>query len=581
MVKPTGGMSILVGSKTTPLLECTIGEYFDWVADKHPDSIAFVSKHQQVKWTFAKFKTEVNAVARGLWRLGIRKGDRVGAFLPSLVEYLLLLYAAGKIGCILVTVNPAYRAGELLDALKLVGVRALIFVPSLRGSNYVDMLKSIIPELASSAPHNLFTQAIPELRSLIVIDNAPWSGSQPFDFASNPWAVNWKDVSVNNANAIEEAQWRQAARFLQCRDIVNVQFTSGTTGRPKGVGLSHRNLLNNGRLIGDKMKLTTRDSIVLPVPLYHCFGLVLGNLAAMTHGAGIILPSESFDALSVLKAIQSEKATGCHGVPTMFIDCLNHQQFSQFNLSSLRTGIMAGTSCPIETMKECMSKMHLREIVICYGMTETSPVSLGTATDDPLVKRIETVGRIYDHTEIKLINPETNEIVPVGQDGEVCTRGYLIMEGGYFGNEAATRDAIDADGWMHTGDVGVMDSEGYVKISGRIKDLILRGGENISPLDVENCILGMHQVLNCSVVAVPDPRFGEAVCAVVILKENAKLTADDIRAYCRQHISPHKIPAYILFEQTLPVTVTGKIQKNVLRVDAAQKLGLVKAESKL
>ncbi|KAF9945211.1 Fatty-acid-CoA ligase, partial [Mortierella alpina] len=475
----------------TQLCEDPIGAYWDNVVSRHGDRLGLVVKHEQdLHWTFRQLGEQVDSLCRGLYESGLRKGDRLAVWMPNNSAWATLQYATAKSGIILVTLNPAYRRQELLQTLSLVECKSLVYVPGLKTSNYSEMLLDLLPELQYQSPNQLLTEKLPSLRQVIVFDN----GSQVPETARMKGLTKYQDLLIKNPSAAVDGALQKERLAIHNRDIINLQFTSGTTGLPKGVSLSHRNILNNGIYIGDNMRLTEQDLLCCPVPLFHCFGLVLASLAAMTHGAGIIYPSQSFDAEATLRAVSEEGATALHGVPTMLLEEMNHPNFAKYNLSTLRTGIAAGSPVPIEVMKNVQSKMNLKELTICYGMTETSPVSFMTLTTDALRDRCETVGRIMPHLEAKVVDPETGETLPVNTSGELCTRGYAVMEGGY------------KDGWMHTGDTAVLDDRGFCRIDGRIKDMVIRGGEKIHPVEVENCLFEMDVVKNVSVIGVPDKR---------------------------------------------------------------------------
>ena len=461
-------------------------------------------------------------------------------------------------------INPAYRVAEVEYALNKVGCKALVSMPRFKTSDYLGMLRELAPELASAQPGALQAKRLPQLRSVVWID-------EPGQADEAGGVLRFSEL-LQRGRA-DDARLGTIAATLKATDPINIQFTSGTTGFPKGATLTHRNILNNGFFIGEAMRLTPLDRLCIPVPLYHCFGMVLGNLACFTHGATIVYPNDGFDALSVLQAVQDERCTGLHGVPTMFIAELDHPRFAEFDLSSLRTGIMAGSPCPIEVMKRVVSDMHMDEVTIAYGMTETSPVSCQSSTSTPLEKRVATVGQVQPHLQVKVVDPETGAVVPVGQSGELCTLGYSVMHG-YWDDAVKTAEAIDADGWMHTGDLATMDAEGYVNIVGRIKDMVIRGGENIYPREVEEFLYRMPQVQDVQVVGVPDQKYGEELCAWVVVRPGQSLDEDAIRAFCKGQIAHYKVPRYIRFVSEFPMTVTGKIQKFKIRDAMKQQLGL-------
>ncbi|MBM3559158.1 MAG: AMP-binding protein, partial [Alphaproteobacteria bacterium] len=474
-------------------------------------------------------------------------------------------FATAKAGLVLVNVNPAYRRSELEYALRKVGCKALVTSPALKTSDYIAILNDLLPELAASTPGALRAAALPDLRTIVRLGAA-----------KTPGMLNFDEVPALAGNA-EHARLGEIGARLQFDDPINIQFTSGTTGHPKGATLTHHNILNNGFFIGEAMRLTADDRLCIPVPLYHCFGMVLGNLACMTHGAAMVYPAEVFDPLSVLETVAAERCTGLHGVPTMFIAVLDHPDFAGYDLTSLRTGIMAGSPCPIEVMKRVVDRMHMYEATICYGMTETSPVSTQTAHDDSLERRVSTVGRVQPHIEIKIVDAE-GHIVPRGATGEFCTRGYCVMRG-YWADEERTAEAIDAAGWMHTGDLATMDDEGYVNIVGRLKDMVIRGGENVYPREIEEFLYGHPKVQDVQVIGVPDTRYGEEICAWVKLRPGETASEEDIRAYCRGQIAHYKVPRYVVFVDGFPMTITGKIQKFVMREQMIARLGLSEAKT--
>jgi fatty-acyl-CoA synthase len=539
------------GSRETPLIEQTIGDFFDAMASRFPENEALVSCHQQIRYTYRQLQQESNRLASALLESGLRPGDRAGIWSHNNAQWLLAQIATAKAGIILVNINPAYRLAELEYALNKVGCKTLITMNTFKTSNYIEMVQAIAPELATSKPGALAAAKVPSLKTVVHL------GEDDI-----PGMLRFADL-IAKGNA-DDSRLKDIGAKLKCTDPINIQFTSGTTGFPKGATLTHRNVLNNGFFIGEAMRLTPQDRLCIPVPLYHCFGMVLGNLACLTHGATIVYPNEAFDALSVLQAVQQERCTGLHGVPTMFIAELDHPQFKEFDLSTLRTGIMAGSPCPIEVMKRVVSDMNMREVTIAYGMTETSPVSCQSTVDTPLEKRVATVGKTQPHLEVKIVNPETGETVPVGTSGELCTRGYSVMHG-YWDDAQKTGEAIDAEGWMHTGDLAIMDTEGYVNISGRIKDMVIRGGENIYPREIEEFLYRHPAVQDVQVVGVPDKKYGEELCAWIILRQDATLDEEGVREFCRGQIAHYKVPRYIRFVSAFPMTITGKVQKFRMR----------------
>jgi len=556
--------SYVHGGSDTPLIGQTLGEYFDAVAARWPDSDALIVRHQDVRWTYRQLKERVDAFAAGLVALGLVPGDRIGIWSPNNSEWVVTQFATAKAGLILVNINPAYRLAELEYALNKVGCKALITATQLKTSDYIAMLNELAPELARANPGQLDAAALPSLRAVIRI-GGPAPGMYSFE------------EIAGLANDEHQARLAELAGQLQFDDPINIQFTSGTTGFPKGATLTHHNILNNGFFIGETMRLTEKDRICIPVPLYHCFGMVLGNLACLTHGSAMVYPGEAFDPLAVLETVEAERCTGLYGVPTMFIAELGHADFKRFDLSTLRTGIMAGSPCPTEVMKRVVNEMHMSDVTICYGMTETSPVSFQTAPDDPLEKRVGSVGRIHPHVEVKIVDAE-GRIVPPGMPGELCTRGYSVMQG-YWGDADKTAEAIDAGRWMHTGDLATLDEQGYCNIVGRIKDMVIRGGENVYPREIEEFLYRHPKVQDVQVIGVPDAKYGEELCAWVKLRPGETATADDIRNFCKGQIAHYKIPRYVKFVDGFPMTVTGKIQKYLMRQQTTKELGLVEEKT--
>ncbi len=515
---------------------------------------------QSVRFTYAEFDREVERVARGMLACGLEPGERIGIWAPNCAEWILTMFGAARAGLIFVNLNPAYRGTELEFALRVVGCRALVFAPRFKSSDYAAMLQSLIPELPDAAPGRLSCAAFPELRLLVQLGAEPVRGTLSFD----DLLASGHDLDRTVLTSIEER--------LDADQVFNVQFTSGTTGTPKGATLTHFNIVNNGFFVGEGMRLTANDSICIPVPLYHCFGMVLGVLAAMTHGAASVLSGDGFDPLAVLETVQSERCTALYGVPTMFIAELEHPRFGEFDLSSLRTGIMAGSLCPIAVMRRVVAEMHMPEVTICYGMTETSPVSFQTQPDDPLERRVGTVGRVHPHVQVKVVDAD-GRVTPRGAAGELLTRGYSVMRG-YWGDPERTRDAIDAGGWMHTGDLGVIDEQGYCNIVGRVKDMIIRGGENVSPREIEEYLYRHPAVFDVAVVGVPDAKYGEAVCACIRLRDGMSATEEEIRAFCRDQIAHYKVPRYVRFVDSFPLTISGKVQKYLIREHLRTELNL-------
>jgi fatty-acyl-CoA synthase len=543
-------LSYVHGAHEVPLIGDTIGRFLARIAARYGRNEALVVPHQDVRWTYAEFDARVTRLAAGLLGLGLRPGDRVGIWSPNCAEWVLTQFATARAGLILVNINPAYRRAELEYVLGKVGCAALILAPVFKSSDYIAMVQDVLRQ----------PQGLPQLRHLIRLGDGQTPGMRNFDELLAP-----PDAQQLAALAALEAT-------LQFDDPVNIQFTSGTTGAPKGATLTHHNILNNGYFVGEAMQLGADDRLCIPVPLYHCFGMVLGNLACVTHGATMVFPGESFEPASVLATVQAERCTGLHGVPTMFIALLDHPDFAGYDLSTLRTGIMAGSPCPAEVMSRVIGKMHLAQITIAYGMTETSPVSFQSSVDDPVALRVSTIGRVHPHLEVKIVDAE-GRIVPRGVKGELLTRGYSVMLG-YWDDEEKTREAIDAAGWMHTGDLAVIDEQGFAAIVGRAKDMVIRGGENIYPREVEEFLYRHPKVLDVQCVGVPDPKYGEELCACIILRPGTSADADEIRDFCKGQIAHYKIPRHVRFMQGFPTTVTGKIQKYLLREQVTTDLGL-------
>ena len=553
-------LSYARGDSSAPLIELTIGALFDRIVRAHPDRDALVVRHQDCRLTYSQLARQVDLLGTGLLELGLETGDRVGIWSPNCVEWVLVQLATAKAGLILVNINPAYRVSELQYALNKAGCKALVMSARVRSSDYLGMLVGLAPELATCLPGELRSAALPNLRTVICLSHCGVRGILHFE------------AVLQGATAAGRVQLETVAATLRPNDPVNIQFTSGTTGAPKGATLTHRNILNNGFLVGEALGLTEADRLCIPVPLYHCFGMVMGNLGCITHGATMVYPSELFDPLAVLQAIEAERCTALYGVPTMFIAELGHPEFSRYDLSSLRTGIMSGAPCPIEVMRQVSSAMHMREVTIAYGMTETSPVSTQTSRSDPIERRVSTVGRVQPHVEIQLVD-ESGDPVARGAPGELCTRGYSVMRG-YWGDDTRTREAIDADGWMHTGDLAVMDDDGYVRIVGRLKDMVIRGGENIYPREVEEFLYRNPKVQDVSIVGVPDRKYGEELCAWIILRDGLTATEEEVRDFCRGQIAHFKVPRYVRFVRQFPMTITGKVQKYLMREQSIQELGL-------
>ncbi len=553
-------LSHVAGAAEPPLLEQTIGQALDAAAARWGDVEALVSVHQGVRWTYAELKARAEATASGLLALGLIPGDRIGVWSPNKAEWALTQFAAAKAGLILVTINPAYRLSEVEYTLNKVGVKALVVAERFKTSEYVAMIETLAPEIATARPGGLTAARLPSLKAVIKIGGPPRPGW--FDFG---------DIAP-----LATAESRAALARIETErtpgEAINIQFTSGTTGQPKGATLSHRNILNNGYFTARAIGLKASDRLCIPVPLYHCFGMVMGNLGCLTHGATMVYPSDGFDPPAALDAIETERCTGLYGVPTMFIAELACPDFAQRDLSSLRTGTMAGSPCPVEVMRQVIDRMHMSDVTIAYGMTETSPVSFQTGDADPLERRVSTVGRVLPHLECKVVD-EGGATLPRGATGELCTRGYSVMLG-YWDEPEKTAEAIDADGWMHTGDLAVIDAEGYGNIVGRIKDLVIRGGENVYPREVEEYLYRHPKVEDVTVVGVPDSRFGEELCAWIRLKPGETASEAEITDFCRGQIAHYKVPRYIRFVDAFPMTVTGKIQKFVIRDQMIEELGL-------
>jgi fatty-acyl-CoA synthase len=545
--------SYVHGVSATPLIGETVGAFFDEAARRWAESDALIVGHQKIRWTYAELKEKVDEFASGLLALGLQPGDRVGIWSPNNAEWVITQFATAKAGLILVNINPAYRLAEADYALNKVECKALVTASRFKTSDYVGMLKELSAE-----------KRLAHLKTIIRIGGAV------------PGMLGFDDVA-GLAKPEHLKQLAEIAARLQFDDPINIQFTSGTTGYPKGATLTHHNILNNGFFIGETMRLTSKDRICIPVPLYHCFGMVLGNMAAITHGSAMVYPGEGFDPLAVLQTVEAERCTGLYGVPTMFIAELGHADFKRFDLSTLRTGIMAGSPCPIEVMKRVVNEMHMNEVTICYGMTETSPVSFQTSADDPLEKRVGSVGRIHPHVEVKIVDADGRIVAP-GKTGELCTRGYSVMRG-YWNDAEKTAEAIDQGRWMHTGDLATLDDEGYCNIVGRIKDMVIRGGENIYPREIEEFLYKHPKVQDVQVIGVPDAKYGEELCAWIKLKPGATCSDADIREFCQGQIAHYKIPRYVKFVDAFPMTVTGKIQKYLMREQARQELGLVEEKT--
>jgi fatty-acyl-CoA synthase len=544
------GLSYVHGASTTPLIGKTIGVLFDETCAAHPDALALVVRHQDVRWTYAELRARVDAFAAGLIALGLRPGERVGIWAPNCAEWTITQFATAKAGLVLVNINPAYRLSEAEYALNKVECRALVTAVRHKTSEYLAMVR----ELRDAG-------RLPQLERVITLGPDAYADALAFD-----------EVAAAGGPA-ERERLETLAGELQFDDPINIQFTSGTTGFPKGATLSHHNIVNNGYFVGEAIGLQPGEKLCIPVPLYHCFGMVMGNLGCLTHAATMVYPAEAFEPLAVLEAVEAERCAVLYGVPTMFIAMLGHPQFARFDLTSLRTGIMAGSPCPIEVMRRVIGEMHMPEVTIAYGMTETSPVSFQSATDDSVERRVSTVGRVQPHLEVKIVDAE-GRIVPRGEAGELCTRGYSVMLG-YWDDVDRTGEAVDRAGWMHTGDLATLDDEGFCNIVGRIKDMVIRGGENIYPREIEEFLYRHPAIADVQVIGVPDAKYGEELCAWIVPKAGEALSADAVREFCRGQIAHYKIPKHVRFVEGFPTTVTGKVQKFAMREAMIAELDLV------
>jgi fatty-acyl-CoA synthase len=556
--------SYVCGAADRPLLGKCIGQVLDEAAEKYPDQDGLIIRHENRRFTYRQLQEQVELAARGFLALGIQKGDRVGIWSTNSSEWVITQFATAKIGAILVNINPLNRAFELSHVLRQSECQTLLLIDGFRDASYVLTIREICPELDSCIAGELHSESLPDLRRVIFI-----GGETPRGMMS------WNDaLRMGKEIQSEELDLRESE--LEFDDPINIQYTSGTTGLPKGATLSHHNIVNNAGFIASALGLTHRDRLCIPVPFYHCFGMVLGNMTCAVSGATMVVPAAYFDAESTLRAVHEERCTALHGVPTMFIAQLTHPKFKEFDLSSLRTGIMAGSPCPIEIMRRVVKEMNCRDLTIAYGLTEASPVITQTTTADPIEVRVTTVGKALPHTEVKIIDPATGKVVPVGTPGELCARGYLVMKG-YYKNQAATRAAIDANGWLHTGDLAVVDGNGYFKITGRAKDVIIRGGENIYPREIEEFLYSCPSILDVQVIGVPDPKYGETVAAWVKLKPGVALSLEDLKHFCKGKIAEYKIPRYLKTVEDFPMTVSGKIQKYKMRETSIQEFGLQEA----
>jgi fatty-acyl-CoA synthase len=540
-------LSYVSGVGSEPLLYKTVGAVLEEAAEKWREREALVVRHQNIRWTYRELNEAADRLAAGFLHLGLTPGDRIGIWSPNRYEWIVTQFASAKAGLILVTINPAYRTSELEYALNKVGCKALLLAPSFKTSDYVAMLEQI-------------RHKVPNLQAAILTDDTPRAGF-----------LRYADVA-SSATAEDLERVRQLRPQLQPEDAINIQFTSGTTGLPKGATLSHHNIVNNGYFVAQRQTFSEQDRLCIPVPLYHCFGMVMGVLGCVTWGATMVLPGEAFEPKSVLEAIQAERCTALYGVPTMFIAELEHPEFKQYDLRTLRTGTMAGAPCPVEVMKRVISDMHMKEVTIAYGMTETSPVSFQSNRDDSIERRVSTVGTIHPHVEVKIVDAD-GRVTPRGERGELLTRGYSVMHG-YWDDEEKTRQSIDPQGWMHTGDLATLDDAGFCNIVGRVKDLIIRGGENISPREIEEFLYRHPKVQDVQVFGVPDRRYGEVVCAWIKLKAGERCEAEAIRAFCKEQIAHFKVPTHIRFVDQFPMTVTGKIQKYLMRQEMSRELAV-------
>ncbi|MBJ6749720.1 AMP-binding protein [Geomonas anaerohicana] len=541
-------------------INLTVGALLDDIAGKYPDNEALVYVERGLRYSYREFNERCRQVAKGLLRMGVKKGDHLAIWAYNVPEWVTLQFATAKIGAVLVTVNTSYKSAELEYLLKQSDASMLFLVQGFKDTNYIETLASVVPELAGSTPGQLVSATLPCLKHVVYLGDGAPDGM-----------INFEHI-VELGAQVADAELEAVERTLSIHDVINMQYTSGTTGFPKGVMLTHHNVVNNGFNIGECMRFTEKDRLCIPVPFFHCFGCVLGVMACVTHGTTMV-PVEIFDPLKVLQAIEQERCTAVHGVPTMFIAELEHPRFAEFDLTSLRTGIMAGSNCPIEVMRRVIRDMHASEITIAYGQTESSPVITQTRTDDPIELKVATVGRVLPNVELKIVDIETGAELPPGKQGELCTRGYLVMKG-YYKMPDETAKAIDADGWLHTGDLAVMDENGYCKITGRIKNMIIRGGENIYPREIEEFLYTHPKISDIQVYGVPDRKYGEQVMAAVVLKQGSEMTEEEVKEFCRGRIANYKIPKYVRFVDSYPMTASGKIQKFKLREMAIRELQL-------
>jgi fatty-acyl-CoA synthase len=549
------------GADQPPLIELCIGEILDQVALHYPESPALILRGEKLRFNWRELQAEVERTARGLMALGFVRGDRVAIWATNVSQWLLMQFATAKAGVILVNLNLRFRAHELEFVLQQSGCKGLVMQHAFRDCDYVETLRHLAPELDHCAAGQLQAERLPQLRQVVYLGENPPVGM-----------MSWSQM-LAEGERISPAELRARESSLTPHDTINIQYTSGTTGQPKGAELSHYNVANNGRFIGDSMKLTERDLVCIPVPFYHCFGMVLGNMACLTHGSAMVIPSDFFDPLATMQTIHEERCTAVYGVPTMFIAEFSHPRFSEFDFTSLRTGIMAGSLCPIELMRRVIREMHCTELTICYGLTEASPVITQTTTEDTIERKVTTVGRALPHTEVKIVDPNTGQTVPLGENGELCTRGYLVMNG-YYNDPEGTAATIEPDGWLHSGDIASMDEYGYVTITGRLKEMIIRGGENIYPREIEEFLYSCPGIKDVQVIGVPSEKYGEEVMAWVIAHEGVTLEAEAIQAFCRGEIANFKIPKFIKFVDAFPTTASGKVQKFIMRRIAIEEMGL-------
>ena len=558
-------LSFVNGASTKPLIYQTIGNALQVTAETFPQKEALVVCHQDVRWTYQELNRRVDEFAAGLIALGFEPGDRVGVWAPNYAEWVVAQFATARAGLIQVNINPAYRTHEMEYVLNKVSCKGLITAARFKSSDYIAILQELAPELDSAEPGQLSSRRLPHMKVVIRLGEE-----------KTPGCYNFDDIPAMGGDA-EKQLMRGLAADLLPDEAINIQFTSGTTGSPKGATLTHFNILNNGYFVGQAMNFTERDRLCIPVPFYHCFGMVMGNLNCIIHGAAMVIPNDGFDPALTLAAVSEEGCTALFGVPTMFIAELDLPGFSDYDLSSLRTGIMAGSSCPIDVMKRVIAEMNMTEVTIAYGMTETSPVSFQSSTDDPMERRVSTVGRIHPHVQVKIIDQQ-GRTVPIGERGELCTRGYNVMSG-YWDDPDKSGEAIDAAGWMHTGDLATIDAEGYCNIVGRVKDMVIRGGENIYPREVEEFLYGHDKIQDVSVFGVPDDKYGEQLCAWIKLKEGWTADEMEIKSFCKDKIAYHKVPYYVRFVEEFPMTVTGKLQKFIMRDRMIEELGLTIRET--